>query len=316
LKLEDGVRLSEQEINSDLIRLFENLSISSKKKIKKVKTDTIDEKNETSIILQLIKMNGNNRSQIFTSSADWVNPKNIELLLEKRFIQSIPSENGEKYALSLAGIAECIRIKSQISLEDQYITFLHNADKEFNKIEDPHLEWKEKLATLSLTLLGSTSQLSAITLDNNQNQAVLAEVFQEVLSCLKRYGLVEQKEELKPSSRGENPIAGVFARLDTLPRKTNHYYYGKDYVYYISVETKQEIDFDKLTFIFKKIFDGYEGSYNYADMYQELSRISQKYSPRFLGRSINPSILLVMLGQLKEFLDTDIYHLMPKKNTI
>jgi len=308
-----GISLNQEEINSDLLRLFEDFLTSFRKQTKKSKASS-DYEIETAIILQLIKMNGNNRSKIFSSGASWINPKNSDVLLEQRLIQSIPTENGEKYSLSLSGIAECIKIKSKISLEQQYASFLQSADKDFNKTEGAQLDWREKLATISLILLASTSESSAIKLVNNQNQTVLMEVFQEVLSCMKKYHLAEDKDDLKPSSRGENPVAGHFARLDTLPRRTNHYYYGKEYIYYFAIEKDQSVDSEKLSFLLKRCFEGYDETVNYNEMYQELSKISQKYSPRFLGRTINPGSILNILGQIREFLDTEIYHLRPKRN--
>jgi hypothetical protein len=139
------------------------------------------------------------------------------------------------------------------------------------------------------------------------------EVFQEVLTCLKKYHLAEDKDELKTSSRGENPVAGHMARLDFLPRKTRHYYIGKDYVYYFNIESNQGIDSNKLYFLLTRCFEGYDETCDYADMYRELSRISQKYSTRFLGRNVNPSAVLSILSKLKEFLENDIYRLKQRK---
>jgi hypothetical protein len=306
--------MGQTEITSDLFRLYESFLNSYRKSTKKIKKskNANHERIETAIILELLKMSGNNRSKVFSSSAIWLNPDNSEALSAKGLIQTIPCEHGLKHALSLAGIAECIRLKSKISLEQQYHDFLELADKKFNKTEDVQLDRREKLAAISLILLSSTSEQSAIKLVNDQNKTVLLEVFQEVLSCMKKYHFAEEKDVLKSSGRGEDIAAGHFARLDTLPRRTNHYYYGKDYVYYLDIETNRTIDAGKLVFILRKFFSDYDETSDFGEMYTELSHISQKYSPRFLCRTLDPLSILTILNQLKEFLEADIYHLRPK----
>ena len=296
-----------------LLRLYEGFLESYQERTKRVPKDESSRGNqaENDVIFDLIKMSGNNRSKVFSLSASFIDPSTKDSLLEQGLIQSIFSETEEKYALSLLGIARCINVKANIPLDQQFASFLKKADKEYNKSEPPQLDWREKLATLSLILLASTSETSSIQLTNTQNQAVLMEVFQEVLFCLKKYHLVEEKAELRASSRGENPVAGHMARLDLLPRKTSHYYIGKDYVYYFSIANDQGIDASKLSLLMKRCFEGYDMSCTYSEMYKELSRISQKYSTRFLGRNVNPNTVLNILSQLKAFLDNEIYHLKP-----
>ncbi|MCL2257460.1 MAG: hypothetical protein FWC14_04585 [Candidatus Bathyarchaeota archaeon] len=311
------VTMEQININSELLKLYELfLEKYSKTVYKTKKSKNIDiKKDETRIILELIKMNGNTRSKVFSSSALWLNPANSEALLEKGLIQSICCEHDEKYALSLTGIATCIQLNSSISFEQQYKDFLILSDKKFNKTEDTQLDWREKLATVSLILLASTSEQTAIRLVNNQNKTVLLDVLQEVLSCMKKYRFAEEADMLKSVGRGEDIAAGHFARLDTLPRRTNHHYYGKDYVYYINIETNHNIDNEKLSFIFKRCFSNFNETSDFIEMYEDLSKISQKYSHRFLHRKIEPRSTIIILNKLKEFLQTEIFQLSPQKKS-
>jgi len=299
-----GLTLEEKSLNNEMIRLLQELIIFMESKGMK------EEEIPFSLLFELYNMSRNNMSKVFSDSATWVNPQLIDSMLDQGIIQRVMSENLEKYALTFKGIAQSIQIKYGKTLEEQFLKFLELSDHKFATTEQSPLSWKEKLASLSLILMASTSTSSAIRLNNKANKAVLNEVFEKTLACLKKFGLVEKKEELKTTSRGEHPVSALMSRVNELARKTNLYYKNVREVsgYYFDIEKEGDIDKKRLFFLLRKIFGYYDPNCDYGEMYKELEQISQLYSPRFLARSINPMISLSILKKVKEFMNQEIWH--------
>jgi len=307
-----GLKLQQPSLEDEMLRLFDGL-ISVMGQSKRIKKEDVPSK----LIFEIYGMTENSKSKKFAESATWLNPEVADTLLEQGIIQRVISEDNEKYALTFKGIAQCIRIKYGKTLEEQFLNFLELSDKKFNTVEQTKLLWNEKLASLSLVLLASTSPSSAIRLNNEANKAVLTEVFQKVLACLKRFDMIEKEYELKTVSRGESPVSALMSRLDTLARKTKHYYkyVGKGSEYYFDIEKDSGIDEKRLFFLLRRIFEQYNPSCDYGEMYKELAGISQLYYPRFLSRSVNSTIVLTILQKLKDFMDEEILHLPPRIQT-
>lgn len=289
--------------------LFERL-VSTLEKLKKTKR----EDDRSNLLFELYGMNRNNISKVFSESATWVDPETVDLLLQQGIIQRIAAEDGQKYALTLKGIALCIQTEYGVTLEEQFTRFLELSDAKFTATDQTQLNWKEKLASLSLILLSSTSADSAILLTNESNKAVLTEVFTKTLASLKKFGVVEESAELKTVDRGESPVSALMSRLDTLTRKTNHYfqYVGKGSGYFFDIEKEAGPDEKRLVFLLQRIFEQCDFQRNYREMYKELAEISQLYSPRFLGRTTNPKISISILRKLDEFMDKEIWRLPPQ----
>jgi hypothetical protein len=265
----------------------------------------------SSLLFEIYSMSRNNMSKVISDSATWVDPQLIDTMLDQGIIQRIISENTEKYALTFKGIAQAVQIKYGNTLDEQFLTFLEQSDHKFATTEQTPLSWKEKLAGLSLILVASTSISSAIRLNNDANKAVLGDVFEKTLDCLKKFGLVEKSEALKIPSRGEHPASALMARVNQLARKTNLYYKNDRDVsgYYFDIEKDGDIDSKRLFLLLRKVFGYYNPNCNYGEMYKGLEQISQLYSPKFLARSINPMISLSILKRLKEFMNHEIWHL-------
>jgi predicted transcriptional regulator len=289
------------------MKLFEimlDVAITQSKKINR-------ENAPSRLIFEIFNMRSSTKSKIFTQSAVWISPEITNSLVEQGLVQKISSEEGEKYALTFAGIAQCIRKKYGKTFDVQFTDFLALVDQKFNAVEQTTLNWDEKLAILSLTLLASSSESSAIRLNNETNKKILGEVFQRTLTCLKNYGLIDKKEELRTVSRGESPASALMSRLDNIARKTNHYYkfIGKGSQYYLDIEDNEIIDERRLNFLLKKVFGQFDANCNYDQMQKELQEISQSYYPRFLARSLNPNILYNISRLLRDFMQTEILHL-------
>ena len=192
--------------------------------------------------------------------------------LNKGSYKRIILEEGEKYALTFKGIAQCIRIKYGVTLEDQFLKFLELADEGFNTATQNPLTWREKLASLSLILLASTSDSAAIRLSNETNKAALTEVFQKTISCLKKVSAIDKKDELTTVKRGENPASALMCRIDTLARKTRHYYKSTGHSeYFLDIEKDGDVDEKKLFFLLGKIFERYDPNCNYRETNKELA---------------------------------------------
>jgi ribosomal protein S19E (S16A) len=263
------------------------------------------------LIFEIYGMTENTKSRKFRESAIYVATGVANTLQEQGLVQKVVTEEGEKYALTFRGIARCVEIKYNKRLDEQFTEFLQLADQKFNTVEQTSLQWNERVATLSLILLASTSPSSAVRLNSETNKKTLAEVFQKSLACLKRYGLVNKETQLRTVSRGESPASALMSRLDTLARKTNYYYkyIGKGSEYFFDIERSGNIDEKRLLFLLGRVFGHFDPQCNYEEMYKELTDISQVYNPRFHARHVNPLLVLDILKSLKDFMRDGILHL-------
>jgi hypothetical protein len=288
-----------------LLDLFESL-ISVLEQMKKIKQEKI----ASDLLFNVFSMNRNNMSKSFSDSARAISPEKADILLEQGLIQIIPSDE-KKYALTFTGIVRAIEIKHNITLENQLLEFVKQADQKFNTGEQTALQWDEKLSTLSLLLLASTSAASAIRLNNQNNKEVLTQVFDETLACLKEYGFISPDVKIKATkSRDESPISALMSRLNSLSRRTSHYYTNlpKDSGYFFDIEKDGGIDEGRLVFLFKRVFDSPDQNRgDYKKMCDKFTDISYRYSPRFLGRSSNTIISSKILRELKNFVDLEMW---------
>lgn len=298
--------MEQKDLNDEMLILFERL-VSIMEKLRRIKREQI----QSSLLFKIYNMNRNSMSKMFSYSATLVNPDLVDCLLEKGLVQPVITEESQKYALTLKGIANCVQMEYGKTLEEQFIDFLELSDKRFTATVQTQLSWNERLASLSLILLASTSETSAILLTNQSNKDVSTEVFKKTLDTLKKFGMVENDTELKTVTRGESTASALMSRLDVLPRKTNNYfkYVGKGSGYFFDIERDGHIDEKKLSFLFRRIFEHCDLDQDYAEMYNQLSEISRMYSPRFLRRSTNPAISLSILKELREFMDKEIWRL-------
>ncbi|MEM2143934.1 MAG: hypothetical protein QW279_01115 [Candidatus Jordarchaeaceae archaeon] len=295
-----------QNPENEMLSLFERL-VSVMEQAKRIKKEDAPSK----LIFEIYSMTENTKSKKFAESSLWLAPEVAEILLEKGFIHRINAEDCEKYALTFKGIAHCIKIKYGKNLEEQFLNFLELSDRKFNTVEQTKLSWDEKLASLSLILLASTSPSSAIRLNNEANKIVLTEVFQNILTCMKKFNIIEKEHTLRSVNRGEAPVSALMSRLNDLPRKTNHYYkfVGKGSEYYFDIEKDNKIDEKKLYFLLRRVFENYDSNCNYEEIYRDLVEISQRYYPRFLLRNVNSMTVLTILQKLKDFLAYEILYL-------
>ena len=301
-----GLKTGQVNPDSEMMKLFDAL-IDTMEQSKRIKRENVSSR----LIFEIYGMTENTKSKKFRDSAIYIAPEVANVLLEQGLVQKIVSEEGEKYALTFRGIARCIEMKYDKRLDRQFAEFLELADERFNTVEQTNLQWNEKLATLSLVLLASASPSSAIRLNSETNKKVLAEVFQRTLTCLKKYGLVKMEEKLRTVNRGESPASALMSRLDTLARKTNYYYkyIGKGSEYYFDIERNGNIDEKRFSFLLGRAFGHFDPRCNYKEMYRELAEISQLYYPRFYSRTVNPTLVLGILKNLKDFMQDQILHL-------
>lgn len=298
--------MEDQIARAEMLKLFDSLLCAAKEQFKKTKDDDVF----ATLIFDILNMTQNNRSKLFSGSGTWVAPEVTDNMLGQGVIQKVVSEENEKYALTFKGIAECIRMKYNKGLQDQFLKLLELSDQKFNGAQQSGLTWKEKLASLSLILVGSTSIASEIRLDDEANKAVLNEVFEKTLGCLKKHGIIEKEEELKSTS-GEHPVTAIMRRVNDLTRKTNLYYLNDRSVngYYFDIEKNGDLNENRVFFLLGRIFEFYDLKCDYREVYEELAKISQLYSPRFRARTMNPNISFSVLKRLKNFLDNEVMRL-------
>jgi hypothetical protein len=301
-----GLIVEKTSLDDEMLKLLDGLTYVMEQS-KRIKRENIPSR----LLFEVYCMTDNRKSMKFAESASWINPKAAEVLLQQGLVQRIASDEDERYALTFKGIARCVKKKYGKDLEDQFEGFLELSDQKFNTVDQTTLQWNEKLASISLVLLASTSPSSAIRLNDEANKKVLAEVFQKTLACLKKFYMIRKEEELKTISRGESLASALMSRLLTLSRKTNHYYkyIGKGSEYFFDIEKNGDVDEKRLFFLLKRIFEQYDPDCDYGQMYRELAEISQFYYPRFRARSTSSTVVLSMLRKLKDFMDKEILHL-------
>lgn len=293
---------------------FEELVSNTKKVNKKIK----DENVPSSFVFELYKMTPNNRSKLFLNSALCMNDEAVKPLIESKMLCRTEIDQIEKYFLTFRGIAQSISNKYGISLEKQYEDLLDRMDCESGIEGQEPFDWKEKMVSLALILVSSTSETSAIRLNNKTNKEVLGQVFQSTLGCLNKYGIVQQTKAFTITDRGESPSSSIMSRVNELPRKSNHIFSylsnQKESGYYFNLEVNGHIDKDRLFFILGKIFESHQPSINYQELYNDLFSIGQQHYLQFINRTTNPTLTLELNQGLKNFIEDEMYRLLKKGN--
>ena len=303
-----GIELEKSETDV-LLKLYNNLIYEVEK------SSVIKKYNPSSIINELIIVTKNNRSNIFTNISMYLSSDISQKLLDLELIQGISVQGIKKWTITLKGLAYNIAIQEQISFNEQYFVLLKYFDSKFNLESDKKFDWKEKLVTLSLILMVSTSQASAIVLDNSSNRELFEEMLEKTLSCLNRYKINDEKKKL-PKSRGEPPATLIMrSRINDLPAKTNHVYVnlGSGGGYYLDIEQDKALDKEKMWFLLNLVFEQYDMSIKYDELKDELIHISEQYSPQMLTRNVDSRILFDILNKLDEYFNIEIRNL-PYKN--
>lgn len=296
--------MGQEILNNEMMKLYEEL-VQSLEQTKKIKQEKIS----SDLLFVIYSLSQNKMSEIFSKSAIWINSEAADQLLEQGYVQRINQGDQEKYTLTFKGIVQSIKMKYNKTIEEQFLDFLEWSDKKFNTVEQTKLSWKEKLGSLSLILMASTSSSSAIRLNNEADKVVLGEVFEKILACLKKFSIVPNEAIIKTVSRGESPASGLMSRLNDLTRKTNHYYQNlkTESGYFFDIEKEGNIDQRRLLFLFRKIFEQCNPDYDYTEMYRELTDISNHYLTKFLSRSTNSTAAFSILRGLKDFMEKEIW---------
>jgi hypothetical protein len=298
-----GIELGQNEKDT-LLNLYDNF-------IYEVKNSVIKKYDPTSIISELHFVNNNNRTSIFTNisinlTADISNKLQIQELIQSVSVQGI-----KKWTFTLKGLAYIISNQELITFADQYSNLLKNFDDKFNFKSNTKLDWKEKLATLSLLVMASTSKNSSIKLDNSSNRDIFEKILTKTLDCLKHHKIVDKKRKL-PKSRGEPPSTLFMrSRINDLPAKTNDVYVnlGKGKGYYLDIEQELELNKEKMWFLLNLVFEPYNAAINYDDLKNELITISEQYSTQMLTRNVDSGILFDTLNKIDEYFNIEIHYL-------
>ena len=298
-----GIELGQSEKDA-LLKLYDNF-------IYDVKKSVIKKYDPTSIISELHFINNNNRSSIFTNISTTLSDSISRNLQDHELIQSISVQGIKKWTLTLKGLAYNISNQESTTFVDQYSSLIKNFDDKFNFKSITKLDWKEKLATLSLLVMASTSKNSAIKLDNSSNRDIFEEILTKTLDCLKQHKIIDKKRKL-PKSRGEPPSTLFMrSRINDLPAKTNDVYVnlGKGKGYYLDIEQELELNKEKMWFLLNLVFEPYNAAINYDDLKNELITISEQYSTQMLTRNVDSGILFDTLNKIDEYFNIEIHYL-------
>ena len=289
-----------------LVRLYDNLQYEIKK------SRVIKRYDPNSIIYELLIVTKNNRSSILTNISVTLTDDVSNNMENLGLIQSLNVQGIKKWTITLQGLTHIISVIESLSIYDQYTSLLRCFDSKFKLESKNQLEWKEKLVTLSLILMVSTSKNSAIVLDNSSNRALFEEVLSRIISCLNRHNIFEKKRKL-PKSKGGEPKATLIVRsgISDLPAKTNGIYVnlGGGEGYYLDIEQNLELDKEKMWFLMNLIFEHYDTSVNYNELKTELINISEQFSTQMMTRNVNSRILFDILNKIDEYFNIEINNL-------
>ena len=289
-----------------LVRLYDNFQYEIKK------NKIIKKYDPCSIIYELLTVTKNNRSSILTNISVTLTDDVANNLENLGLLQSLNVQGIKKWTITLQGLSYIISDYDSLSIYDQYASLLRCFDSKFKLESKKQLEWKEKLVTLSLILMVSTSKTSAIVLDNSSNRTLFEELLGSTLSCLNRHNIFEKKRKL-PKSKGGKPMATLIVRsgISDLPAKTNDVYVnlGGGEGYYLDIEQNLELDKEKMWFLMNLIFEHYDTSVNYNELKTELINISEQFSTQMMTRNVNSRILFDILNKIDEYFNIEINNL-------
>lgn len=274
--------------------------------------------NEDTVVYDLTSLKPNKLATIMSSSSVILSFDNSGRLKENGLVHAVSTFPMEKHALTFKGIVESLKIKYDISLEEQYLDFLKIIDSQYEKtVKKNNLDWKEKLTVLTLLLSMSSSSSSAINIMNNEtNQEMLISALHDTLDFLEKYPLLKKsrrKRQLpkKAAIRGEAP-AQFFMRMEggkNLGRKTNQIFVRSNAGYYLDIEKNGELDEEKVLLLLTLIFESVNPDINYNALKNDLFNLSEKYLPAYLARDVNLNIKWSLTNRLESFFDVDIWRL-------
>ena len=300
-----GNELASREKDA-LVRLYDNFQYEINK------SKVIKRYDPSSIIYELLTVTKNNRSSILTNISVTLTDDVSTNLENLGLLQSLDVQGIKKWTITLQGLSYIISAYDSLSFFDQFSNLLRCYDSKFKLDSKKQLEWKEKLVTLSLILMVSTSKTSAIVLDNSSNRTLFEELLSRTLSCLNRHNIFEKKRKL-PKSKGGEPMATLIVRsgISDLPAKTNDIYVnlGGGEGYYLDIEQSLELDKEKMWFLMNLIFEHYDTSVNYDELKTELINISEQYSTQMMTRNVNSRILFDILNKIDEYFNIEINEL-------
>ena len=294
------VKMGEQE--QILNDLFNNL-------LNSLKTNRlISDVNDKNLILySILCATKKKRSKIFHDSSLKLNPSKID----NEHIIELEKDGEKQYAISYKGITHILNSKYNIKFEEQFYELINNYESELKTLtkHKPFVD-KEILASLSLILLSSISESSAIRLNSTNNQETFEKLLDEIIIILKQHDIIHQDYQLKRLLRKESKSSALMARLDMLPIKTNHSYkYIKtESGYYFDLVKNDGINEKTLNIILDLIFNKYNPyKYDNVEFYNRLFDLYMNYSFKFLDRTINNDVSYLLIRKIKSYLETGIY---------
>lgn len=259
------------------------------------------------IFYSIFKATNKKRSKIFYESALKFIPTNIP----STHLIEIDKDGEKHYALSYKGISNVLENKYSIDKSEQFNDVLDYYESELKALTEPKpLVDKEIVAALSLIILSSVSNESAIRLNSSANQNLFERFLLDIIPILKEYKMIKQNYKLKTPSRGESKASALMARLDMLPIKTMHKYKNirTESGYYFDLIKNDKLQTEELKALFRLIFKNYDPyEKNNDELYSRLFHMSISYNLKFLDRTVNNDMSYEIIKKMKSYLDLDIF---------
>ncbi|MHA1267808.1 MAG: hypothetical protein ACTSRS_21425 [Candidatus Helarchaeota archaeon] len=264
------------------------------------------------IIFNIINSSKKKKSKIFLDSALLMDSNAIESMIKNNEVQIIKKKNVDHYSLTYKGISRCIEDTYNLDYHEQYHNLLEQLDSDFVNIsKQKPMNDKEILSSISLLLLSSLSEVSAIRLKSTVNQTLFNNFLDEIMVILKKYGIINDRYKLPKPSRKESASSALMARIDRLPIITKHLYTilpKPDSGYFFNVVKNHEIDENSVKFLLNQIFHKLNPNEIDADtLKNELFEISTKYNLKFIDRDVDSRKSYTIMKIINKYLDLDIY---------
>jgi hypothetical protein len=265
-----------------------------------------------SVLYDIFNLNNNRKSKLFQASSEVLIPENMRDLIEKGLVQELDISGTMRYTLSFKGLVTAIELFYGASRDDQFNNFLKLSDERYKSTTiTGELNWREKLAIITLLTLGCVSQNTAMNLNNPLNREHFEKLLEDNIIILENYKVFEKHYEL-PQTRGE-PKATLFmrSRINDLSRKTNHIYrnLGGGEGYYLDILSEESVDPEKTKYLLTRIFERYDPEIEYTALKNALTEKGRTHQSKFLSVSFNSRNIIQIISILDDFFERDIWNL-------
>jgi hypothetical protein len=240
-----------------------------------------NKKGINSLLTSLIEITSNKRYSLFiTSALDklLVPPLTANILLTNGYIRETGDNNS--YAITGKGVYY-VELKEGKNDMDRFIDFIDSKYFDILIKAETKINSKQKIAIFSMIAARTFSIDSPMDLKRDDNaKDIWEKITIDSYQFLQQLGVIEKIDENKLFGKAGNeaPVSNYYRHVgEQLPKLTEAIFKSNSnkQQYFLDVSSNGEIDADKLSFLFRKIFSGLTlESFQINEIYNFLKEIS------------------------------------------